>query len=298
MAKRWLTICAMLFLASVLVAGCGIPQEEHDAVVAERDAAKAQVASLQTDLDTVQSELTTTETDLADVESNLTAVQSELTSVQSQFSSLQSDLNETMGNLAKVKEQLDKMEDVFGVLLFFDDFEDGEIEVGEGIEVVRTQEEVAWLINEPQSWSVIQENGNYFLKGVERKGTNLHADIAGSFDWTDYTLEFKFNASEIFWVNFRATTDLSERYMLAISEYSVWIHKGPSIIVDSNWKSQLRGWNDLKIEVYGANIKVYVNGVLEIDYTDTEPLRRGGIGFEFMEYSRIYLDNVLITRAK
>lgn len=50
MLKRWFLVGVMLLLASLLVAGCGIPQADYDAVVAERDALKAQVAELESEL--------------------------------------------------------------------------------------------------------------------------------------------------------------------------------------------------------------------------------------------------------
>lgn len=70
MVKRWFLVGAMLLLVSLLVVGCGIPQEEHDAVVAELDSAQAQVASLQSDLTEAESQIESLESDLAAAESD------------------------------------------------------------------------------------------------------------------------------------------------------------------------------------------------------------------------------------
>ena len=37
-------------------------------------------------------------------------------------------------------------------------------------------------------------------------------------------------------------------------------------------------WYDYRIEVRGANIKVYIDDKLQIDYTDPNPILRGGVG--------------------
>jgi hypothetical protein len=37
-------------------------------------------------------------------------------------------------------------------------------------------------------------------------------------------------------------------------------------------------WYDYRIEVRGANIKVYIDDELQIDYTDPNPILRGGVG--------------------
>ena len=50
MIKRWLLFGSILLILSLLMAGCGISQEEHNAVLAERDSAQAQVSSLERQL--------------------------------------------------------------------------------------------------------------------------------------------------------------------------------------------------------------------------------------------------------
>ena len=50
MARKYISIGLVLLVASLLLAACGVPQEDHDTVVAERDAALVQVSSLESDL--------------------------------------------------------------------------------------------------------------------------------------------------------------------------------------------------------------------------------------------------------
>jgi outer membrane murein-binding lipoprotein Lpp len=78
-------VVAMVFL---FLSGCGVPQEEHDAVVAERDAAQSQVASLESDLAATESDLATAESDLAAAQaqvSQLEGFKTELTSSWASF---------------------------------------------------------------------------------------------------------------------------------------------------------------------------------------------------------------------
>jgi len=109
MAKRLCLVGTMLSIY-LLVVGCGVPQEEHDAVVAERDTALAQVVSLQkqlsqaqSDLDVAQSELARMQNDLEAAETNLAAMQSLASSLQMQISSLQSDLAAVEAQIAELE---------------------------------------------------------------------------------------------------------------------------------------------------------------------------------------------------
>ena len=57
MKQRWFLGSVVLLLVPLLLAGCGVAQEEHDTVIAERDATLAELASRQSDYDDVSAEL-------------------------------------------------------------------------------------------------------------------------------------------------------------------------------------------------------------------------------------------------
>lgn len=100
MKKMTLLLVTILLLLPFLVVGCGIPQEQYDAVVAERDSAQAELQSVKTELTASQakvSELTSNvETQVAELEATqaeLEAANAELTGMkevypQRHFSSL------------------------------------------------------------------------------------------------------------------------------------------------------------------------------------------------------------------
>ena len=100
MGKRWFLVGVMLLLASLLVVGCGVPQQEHDAVVAERDtlkaeqdAAQTQVESLESNLAKTQSEVESLESDLAKAQSQVGSLQSSVAAAETKYNTFKSDLN-------------------------------------------------------------------------------------------------------------------------------------------------------------------------------------------------------------
>jgi predicted nucleic acid-binding Zn-ribbon protein len=316
--KRWFLVGAIL-LAALLMVSCGIPQEDYDSVLTERDALmgenttlKATIDKLELDLNGAENEIQTLENDVAEVEGQIQTLQSDLSDAESdiadaltQIETLEGSLLDIesnlvgaqtqivtlKGDLTVTEEQLGVMEAaleaVHGELLFYDDFEDGDTEGWDfrGFEV---------------SWSVIQKDNNYLLQGADQQGKRMNASIIDSYDWENYTLEFRINITQIesamgFWVNFRATQDLSKNYMLGISPTIAQIQKGNPVISEKRWSDPLRGWIDIKIEVYRDNVRVYINEDT-FGFFDTEPLERGGINFRVdSQYAEVYLDDVLVT---
>jgi len=103
MMKKWFLVGVMLLLASSLVVGCGVPQEDYDAVVAERDAAQAEATSLQSELAGVQGELDDTKRDLSTTESNLATAESNLATANTRITSLESSASEARSQLNSMK---------------------------------------------------------------------------------------------------------------------------------------------------------------------------------------------------
>ena len=104
--KKIIGILLMVVMVLPLLLGCGIPQEEHDAVLAERDAAQAQVASLQSELDNAQNQVGTLESDLAKAESEVETLESDLSQAKDQVESLQSSVAATQTEYNTFKSDL------------------------------------------------------------------------------------------------------------------------------------------------------------------------------------------------
>ena len=75
MIKRWFLVAWVLLLVPLLMAGCGVSQEEFDSVLAERDAGQGQIASLQGDLDLSRAQTKTLESDLSALQSQVKTLQ-------------------------------------------------------------------------------------------------------------------------------------------------------------------------------------------------------------------------------
>jgi photosystem II stability/assembly factor-like uncharacterized protein len=145
-------------------------------------------------------------------------------------------------------------------------------------------------------WSVVQENGNYVLQGIDHAWT-----ATGSDSWSDYTFESKVKLIEgDIHVNYRVKE--SRRYAIGLSENGMYLMKstGPTNHTQLvNVELPLgKDWNTIKIVGKGGDIKVYVNNALKINYTDEEPVLNGTINFESLPDSRVYVDDVHVTLDK
>ena len=89
MVKRWLIISVAL-LASLAMFGCGVPQANYEAVIAERD-------SLQLDLESEQSQLQSVQRELETAQSELQSVRSQLSSSKSMVQAQKGKVKEALG---------------------------------------------------------------------------------------------------------------------------------------------------------------------------------------------------------
>ena len=89
MVKRWFTIVVTLLVVSFLVVGCGIPQEEHDAVIADLAAAESNLAAVQSELAAVASQVSTLEVDLAAAEAEVSTLEVNLAAAEAEVSVLE-----------------------------------------------------------------------------------------------------------------------------------------------------------------------------------------------------------------
>jgi len=106
MRKKVFIGVALLLVATMLAACGGIPQEDYDAVVADKDAAEAKVTSLTSQLTAAKSEATKAKSDLAAAQSELTAAQSDLEAAQSELASAKSAASSAQSAASKAKSDL------------------------------------------------------------------------------------------------------------------------------------------------------------------------------------------------
>ena len=162
---------------------------------------------------------------------------------------------------------------------FESDFEDGDA--------------VDWDLE--TGWSVVKDASNNVLQGIDHRWAN-----AGSSQWADYTFETRVKLLQgTVHVNFRTCPD--GRYFLGFGDEGLYLGKSINawsthVTLTSLYEQYpLNQWHDLKIEVKGNNVLIYVNDNLKIDYTDSDPTPFGAIAFETLENSHVYVDDIKVT---
>ncbi len=167
---------------------------------------------------------------------------------------------------------------------FFEDFEEGDI----------------WT-KDPKSYDprwVVVDGMLTTADGVESASTGF-----GNRQWTDYTLRLKIKLEQgVANVYVRAGHgEGAYGYGVAISENSLNLWKD----IDDGKTLEMVGvtlglnqFHDVEIAVKGSNIKVYFNGNLEIDYTDTDNPLLDGFGRLGAQSPGIYFDDVIIEESQ
>jgi len=187
------------------------------------------------------------------------------------------DLNEGLQTLDILSLKIAKIEHA----PFFDDFED--LDTG------------GWQLEE-KHWSLIEENGNMVLQGIGH-----HWATVGLESWRDYTLEFRVKSIQGgIHINFRMQPE-EGRYYLGFHTDGLYL--GKQLFQQSEFTTLIEKaetfnqgqWYDLKIELEGGSIKVYIDGELKIEHMDPDPLLYGAIGFESLDESQIIIDDVNVA---
>ncbi|MBP3334324.1 MAG: family 43 glycosylhydrolase [Clostridia bacterium] len=164
------------------------------------------------------------------------------------------------------------------------------------------------------SWSV--SGGTISLGGNTKIGKRLY----GNENWSDYTVEVEVTPTNgvnagllvrainpgnpvllnnsITDSNLRAGTDWVQGYFVGISANAVVLGKqnyGWKQLKTANGEFSVNETYTIKVECVGANIKVYVDGELKIDYTDAdEPWIQGMVGLR-CHAAAAKFDNLKVT---
>ncbi len=176
------------------------------------------------------------------------------------------------------------------MVLFEDDFEDGDAD--------------GWRLD--PTWAVEQEDGNYVLSG----SGHTWAGLAEERNWTDYSFEVRVKLIEgAVHLNYRLSGN--GRYFIGFGEDGLSLSKSvlrdpPPPLGEDGWEHfpltsiegqfDLNAWHTVKIAGTGARIRIYVDGELQIDYTDSDnPHLVGSIAFETLDDSHVHFDDVEVV---
>jgi len=153
-------------------------------------------------------------------------------------------------------------------------------------------------------WNVELDNGEWVLSG---EGHNWATpDVDG---WVNCIIQARIKIfSEGFHFNFRKSEQrlsptelLPCRYLLGITETMLYLSKQRG---DDNYTTLYSGnncltqevWHDVRIDMDGSSIMVYLDDALAIDVIDSDqPLLFGNFAFETLDNSHIHFDDIVVS---
>lgn len=178
-----------------------------------------------------------------------------------------------------------------GQLLFADNFNDGRAD--------------GWTL--APGWRIEHDNGNYVISG---EGLYQWVRLNSGHDWTNYILKCRLKLiNGGIHLNYRMRDEPREftRYFIGFRKDGVYLSKEDP---PGNYRNltgkQLRFspnvWHDVEVAGYEGHLRVYVDGKLELDYYDSDPLLQGRIAFETIEEpvgtrgegSHAHIDDVMV----
>lgn len=163
-------------------------------------------------------------------------------------------------------------------LLFSDDFETGKTE--------------NWEL-EP-GWGIEREADRYVLEGEGHSWARLRKGD----EWADYSFRCRIKLIRGgIHLNYRVSE--KGRYIIGFRQDGLYLQEEEPWgeffdLAASDSRHELGIWHDFEIVGKGLSLRVYVNGVLEMDFTDADPLTWGSIAFETLENSYAKVDEVKV----
>lgn len=166
---------------------------------------------------------------------------------------------------------------ISGVVLFQDDFQDGQAD--------------GWSIN--SAWNV-QQNGDMYTLRADGDGG---AWVTNGGNWQNYIFRVGVRLeSGSFLMSMNLTQ--SGRYMLHIREDGIYLLKeqpaGNYVILTQTGPFTMNAPHSVAIANQDGRLQVYVDQILWIDYTDNLPILAGTIAVTALDGSRVAVDNVVV----
>ncbi len=166
-------------------------------------------------------------------------------------------------------------------IIYQEDFEDGKAQ--------------NWNLEAP--WQLATESANTFLHGKNHTWATYTKGNA----WTNYDLQCQ--------IEFRGDTGLhvniflteNDRYFVAFHPDGLNLYKespwGTIIeLAEYNQNFSQNSWHVVEISTAGDSFNITIDNNPLIQYQETNALRSGSIGFETLEESSVYIDDIVVSR--
>jgi hypothetical protein len=185
-----------------------------------------------------------------------------------------------------------------------------------GSDRLRGWSNLDWTVAYDGYGEVGVENSSASLRPItSERPIESHAALAlaGGSDWRDYTFAARMNLQqqlrqnsppnewETGWLLFRYMGEARSYYLIhktngiELGKLVPPRGEGQIFLVTKPRPRAVPGrWYDYRIEVRGANIKVYIDDELQIDYTDPNPILRGGVGL-YTEDAHVHFRQPTVT---
>jgi len=167
------------------------------------------------------------------------------------------------------------------VVLYEENFDDGQAQ--------------GWDLDE--GWRIEAESGtNYVLSG---SGHNWARYAEG--EWQDFRVSFRLSLREqnsVIHLNYRLSDEgryyISFRQTGSSLEKQYWPDRFLGPLATSDTPYDYWRWYEVEIVGEGAHIQFFVDGKLQLDYTDPQPLLSGTISFETLNGSYAQVDDIVV----
>ncbi|MQF48756.1 hypothetical protein FIM08_02490 [SAR202 cluster bacterium AC-647-N09_OGT_505m] len=143
-----------------------------------------------------------------------------------------------------------------------------------------------WRFSSDEAWSVVQADDSNVLRGAG----HVHAYAGDNWDEVAWRMRVKLITGNAH-LNFHDKDGL--RYLISFGQNDtnvMWRDVG----VGSNIHHSLNKWHVVEISLFEKVLRIGIDGVLEIEQPDSNPLPPGGIWLEVLPDSEVLFDDIHI----
>jgi len=147
-----------------------------------------------------------------------------------------------------------------------------------------------WEFSDQRAWSVVEADGSEVLRGERHVHANA-GDNWGEVVWRMLVKIIKGNVH----LNFHAKD--GNRYLVSFSENGTHVIRGGIPFGGSEIPHTPGEWHVVEIGLQKDLFYVAVDGYLEIQQTELDPLPPGGIWLEVLDDSEVLFDDIFVCKA-